>query len=923
MGKEVKKCVYENGIYKKDINKGDTVFLEIGKIHKFYIPISLDYFDVNIPKENIEENIKNIKWAFILSSFWEQAEKHTGKVYSEWSNEFVGTEKINEYGIDKQYRQESFIIFNPQDKLNSWVGSSYQTLVFNKYPKESLQFNIVPYTDRHIKYAYFKKQEIAPQITATGIDDGCYQYGQEIEITIGLHRFAESKLEGKESSLNYTLKLYLTDKDGKILSDTPVFQESLSKYVSIPNMSGVNSSFKLYFEILKQWNEDYHGNDKTKDYSIKVVIEDDVNAYPFNTMERNLSIVGNTSKNEHTVRYETQNWFTVKKSPQELILKMEQDRTNMIQYIGDIEFTHKEFDPCGYSQIVVEEVEKENVRRNKRAPVIIFDEDAKVIDKTDTFFETITGDEKKKELKITLNKLRNKGVSCTGVMLEKGQKHNKKENVFQMHKVVLPYKNVFGNYEQEKDKTQTNDSDYKTDRKKKTADVSAVQGLEAGKDKDYTYDGENALKLKLPYMYDKSDYFWQFNYFFLNKEKAQTYFIPIGSCRYPNQIAKFRVYPDIKWEIYVLIEPANKTAESYAPSGMPSDKDSFGDPIVTDEKTGKPTRKNIFEIHQKKARETGVASKQFLKEYTAEFHVKATTNDSKNPIDIGVKIQETIQATLSILVGLKEALDELSHRNEAQKSGKAQGVMTALKGGSTSAASIPVFIEFTIPKVRIGGGWQFDIPDYKSPEVKCVGNLQFGFEPLVEAKGGIDLIAAAEYIYQVRLVLKALSYVKKGAQWLSDNTPVKLEAEVYFNLYAKGKVDLRYTMDFYNSTNDKLDLKASLLFGLELGFKIKATIEKIAFIKGGPVEGETVKTGIEGEVSAALEAGFELKATGGSDSKGLYIEARLDFTGAILVGKGKLTIFRPGKSPKVLGGNFKEEIIGYHPNIIKERYYVS
>jgi hypothetical protein len=39
----------------------------------------------------------------------------------------------------------------------------------------------------------------------------------------------------------------------------------------------------------------------------------------------------------------------------------------------------------------------------------------------------------------------------------------------------------------------------------------------------------------------------------LNDDLAQTYFVPISTCRYPNQIAKIKVYPDIEWEIAFLI----------------------------------------------------------------------------------------------------------------------------------------------------------------------------------------------------------------------------------------------------------------------------------------------------------------------------------------------------------------------------------
>lgn len=39
----------------------------------------------------------------------------------------------------------------------------------------------------------------------------------------------------------------------------------------------------------------------------------------------------------------------------------------------------------------------------------------------------------------------------------------------------------------------------------------------------------------------------------MSDDLAQTFFLPISTCRYPNQIAKIKVYPDIEWEIAFMI----------------------------------------------------------------------------------------------------------------------------------------------------------------------------------------------------------------------------------------------------------------------------------------------------------------------------------------------------------------------------------
>lgn len=411
-----------------------------------------------------------------------------------------------------------------------------------------------------------------------------------------------------------------------------------------------------------------------------------------------------------------------------------------------------------------------------------------------------------------------------------------------------------------------------------------------------------------------------FDYFFLTDSKLKNLpriSLDANTCRHKNKI-NFVTVPDIKWEAYILI--MSKTSESYSHTGMPNDKDSFGDPIVTE--NGKPTRKNIFQIHQKKARETGISAKKMAKDFTGELHIKASTNNGADSHDFGANIEDKLNVILSTLSDIKKVLDEISHRDEAVK-GDAQQTMQTLKNKNLIGSKLPVFIEFSFPTIRLGGGWYWDI-DKKDEKIKCIGNLQFGFEPLVQGKGGIDLVAAAEYIPIVKPVLVALRYVKVGAQWMSDNTPVKIDSELYFNLYVKGKIDLRQTIDFINSTNDKTDAKISLLLGIELGFKIKASISKVIYTKSDKSGGEEIsKTGFDGQLSAEAESGIVGIGTGGRDEKGMYLQFSADFTGITLKVVGKLTIHRGKKQPQNYGINDKFDLVNYYKDICKtEKHYV-
>ncbi len=46
---------------------------------------------------------------------------------------------------------------------------------------------------------------------------------------------------------------------------------------------------------------------------------------------------------------------------------------------------------------------------------------------------------------------------------------------------------------------------------------------------------------------------WIFRYFWFTDKTAQVYFLPVSTCRYPNQLVKINVWPDIEWEVSFII----------------------------------------------------------------------------------------------------------------------------------------------------------------------------------------------------------------------------------------------------------------------------------------------------------------------------------------------------------------------------------
>lgn len=232
-----------------------------------------------------------------------------------------------------------------------------------------------------------------------------------------------------------------------------------------------------------------------------------------------------------------------------ILEEKEKAKNNTIQYIGDIEYSHKNNESCSFSQITIQSGD---------TTATIFDENEKVKDITNEFtYELIVG-ANPTEVLISVNKLRTPPLAnCKGTLLPDGEKHDKWENVFQMQSVLPSYRNILGKREADNFGQQFS--------LKPSDNVAAIQGLEYKK--HYFKETESSIRLHLGYIYDKAIRdgkwggnlvvtdlsLWMFNYLWLNSKHAQTYFVPISTCRYTNQIAIIRLFPNIEWEIAFLV----------------------------------------------------------------------------------------------------------------------------------------------------------------------------------------------------------------------------------------------------------------------------------------------------------------------------------------------------------------------------------
>ena len=655
----------------------------------------------------------------------------------------------------------------------------------------------------------------------------------------------------------------------------------------------------------------------------------------FNIRNKDYSIFGNSSDQEHNVRYRTSNFFSVKKSAFDIAIFKETEKSNMIQYIGDIKFTKKEFDPCHFTEIIIQQ---DGGKDESKKRIIFKEKEKTVADNTHLYYDVVAGDagHNTATVDVVVKGLEHNNVFCQGILLEEGKKHTDIHSIFRTNKIlsarhrfpVSKEKESLRESKQEDTKVKVDNTrveinkipihekqelpqsennyenenvEYKPDTEEEgdydlvavsEYDVRDVLDLQEGK--DFTIVENEAEKSatftfkKLSYFYNESydtklaqylgydrrsdldgilDSIWAFNYFLLSKELAQTYFVPISTCRYPNQIAKVRVFPDIKWEAFILIVPA----------------DSLAYDAVNIEHS--PQKAD----HEKKTKGAYKSSNPNLVDYKVEMHIKSIIKGEVTDLSVG--LEQKIGNYLSAISAVKTMLDFLSHKNKVVTGAGAGAQKMIAKVGKK--AILPVFIDFSLPSLHVGGSWRFEAPKGEK-EVAVIGSADIALRPLLKGKGGIDLIAAMHYVPVVGEVILALEVMKDVAELaITSFTPLDVSARMWFNIYAFGQVDLKLSVDFYNAYNTTLEPKVTLGIGLELGMKIEASVKKIVFIDGKG-DRETVG-GIGGELSGKGETGLELKAKTGVNTENLvFVEGSVSFIGITLEVVGKLEIDEGG-----------------------------
>ncbi|UKB82874.1 OmpA family protein [Chryseobacterium sp. MEBOG06] len=316
----------------------------------------------------------------------------------------------------------------------------------------------------------------------------------------------------------------------------------------------------------------------------------------------------------------------------------------------------------------------------------------------------------------------------------------------------------------------------------------------------------------------------------------------VHSCRYfsneKTTTVLIKAYPDIKWELALefLVNVSN-----YKAANMPAG--------------------NIYAKHQEKSRQAG-------------YNRWRMNETGKVPISIGVGLSAEWDAGREKRSFTNEFADkiELVAKMIATSVNIVQNAINYAQSAAKETA-IPVGFNIRYPKFTVVGKWYLERVN-ENNTLSVIGEVGFGFKPLIGAEVIIDILGAA---------IAAASYGATG------NPAAARIINKFRGGLEKLGASVTFTATFYGELEITVDaLKIDSINGINMqgkttiGGKMGATIELSVSVEIGKVKGTKSKPIMTFKAAAKADSYFGGDIVLDSDAKGLFIQPILKFSGVVL-----------------------------------------
>ncbi|WP_449388878.1 hypothetical protein [Chryseobacterium lineare] len=820
---------------------GSGFIVELGHSQNSFTAY-LDKTCLGAGTRNPENTINTVKWLLIREHIWKAYKTLHPQL---GPNDFFQTIKTQDHKILEGNNKEISVSDIKTGAGN--VGVIHLLIPYSVYPElnETEAIRVVALDKPQVLYCHFK----FPKGGYIPLQDTEKKaaYGQTVEVEIYTHLFPD---------FNNRLDKFVFDVELMNKGKAVAIQKNVE--ITNPGQFVYNGRKIVRFFLDPEWQKNHNTQKQDEKFYLKLKGSIGYTAPVLISADAIRPTGEYDSEKAATDWARLENGKWVYDTSRELLVpydtisslfgQFETQKNNQIQYIGDIRYTKREYDPCGYSKISIKDEDDA-----ERSPLVIFDEEdtANPIDRTSQTFGILAGDTRK-NISITLDKLSTKDVFCQGLLLDEGQKHTVQTNVFQIEKVYAAQRDKSG-FNTQEDSThgqqQKNAGITATDQNKNDRDViktdksynpSAVQHWRA--DVDYKFQGDSKITLMLPYHFNKTflegnkyniapdvaNLLWLFNYFILKEDMAQTYFLPVSTCRYPNQIAKIKVFPNVSWTIN--LNYGMKNPLYYRDTWVEMRQHRVSDAV-------------------NKAQASDIDGYDGTVETKFSLSVEAKWNGTET-----AKLDQKLAENLKILIGrfvkIKKFVDNVTGKDRGSStSGMAESMMARVR-------RTPLTIEVLSPQIAIGAGWEYKFGRKEKNEdhilVPTIG-LVAKADPFIGAEATIDLIAWGKKLHPAaQAVITALDLLAYAA-----------DAEVRFDLKFYGKLVIQGNIELSRLKKEG-ELKAEGQFGFSLTLSAKATGKVKAIIYEADYDFEAKAEG-KGYFSLGFGAGWD-------DNKGIYVQ---------------------------------------------------